>query len=345
MVANPTRDISMSLGYPDGSLEPSVTLRMRTLVTINPTSTGYLAFAIVPGIWGGLAIGNGSGFTATLPSYTNTTTLSTSGLTVFTAAAGTSNSGYIILPYSEQAKFMAVGLSNTARKSALSYNPSKYRVLAQEANIIYSGTTLTDSGSVCVGRFNNEPEYSVGTTSVNTVGLSRLSHINFPITQDAVVALPGSQIFAAREAYKIKTVNVNPRFQQIHDDSIFYTTTGTTQIVSAFIDSATSLITNGGAFGFDENLPFTVASYANLDSTSSITVELNSVVEIALGPNSNINSFATPNPPAPMGLLNKLQNLFRDLPVASMLRQGVRALNMLAGPRVDYSQGRLMDEL
>lgn len=313
MVSRPDTTSSL-LGYPDGSQEPSFTYRHRQIITLSPSTSGALTFAIVPHVGGSIMVPSiGPGWSASIRRQGASGTYNESTAPFNRIASATQGNNQVILPYNEfNSPTVYAGT-----KGSLQFSPSKFRILAQKAKVSYTGSTLTDSGSVVVARTNIAPDVTLGTSTATVNGNVASTYLvnTTPVSQSALYSSGTAKSFCARQQLASHYVNTVPRFQEMNDYALIKDTTGVTYSIAAANTAGTDLAP-GWAYSFDASMPSAVYAYSGLDPTSSITVEVVTLIEYAVPTTSVLSGLSRSNPPREPGTDSLLQKLWANAPSA-----------------------------
>ena len=273
MVSNPA-GVTDIVCYPDGSQEPSFAYKHKQLITLRPTISGNITFASIPGIYGGIMVNSGVGFDATVPESASTADWTATTTPAFTTMGSgqTLAANSFIIPYVETVNSVLGKAMDV--KNSLQFTPSKFRVLAQELTVRYTGTSLDDSGSVVVARNNMSP-----TVTTNVLGNGRGNNIiyavqSIPNAADEIYAISNSRTESARKSMCSRVVNTTPEFHSIIDDCVISspgrTLTGLAKYQGGTLGPAPS-------FNIDHNVPLTIYCYRGLANSASITVEVTTI--------------------------------------------------------------------
>jgi len=309
MVKSPSKTPYL-MGYPDGSQEPSFTYRFRQIVTIERDLNNEIVFAVVPNFAGSIAIRNGSANVR----HFKYNLATGSGVSVVTNNV-LFNSLYSVIPWSE---FTTNTLGNRA---ALPFTPSKMRVLAQEARVMYTGATLNDSGSVVVAKQNLAADPAGIATLHGVANQQSLRVLPPAYTQSDLSTYGGSVLYPARQSLRSLHVNTTPEFISPWDASQALDLNGQNLYSVTTEDSATTTLLAAWCYGHDNHVPLTTYSYSGLQGT--VTVEVTTIMEIAVNANSVVAGLARPNPPQQQNLSSLLQSLWFNLPSAEQLNNAL----------------------
>lgn len=307
--------------YPDGSQEPSFAYRFKQVFTMTPCGDGTLSFAMFPGILGGIAINGQVGVSAETLQYSSAGALTTNATPVNILFPNGSSLGneYVVFPFREQ--IASIGGRASSSKAFLAFAPSKFRVLAQEMNVRFTGNTLYDGGSVVVARANICPEITnVAPPTLNSFTLQGYNVLPPPTSQSSVAQGAASQLFDARTAITARNVNTVCSYHSVNDYNLYMNATGGSNVAfSGNAYSSTSSRSRMGVFAVDPNMPLTYFVYGGLTSGASITVEVTSIIEMAINPTSSVAGLARPNPPRQRQLDSALERIFAYLPPAEQI--------------------------
>lgn len=352
MVSSPMANHNL-FAYPDGSQMPSFVYRHKGVVTILPTTDGKISFAMIPSASGAIAVNNSNGFTWGMPSYTSAGVFG--GWAARTRAPGAtlSTGKAMILPFTEYTGADIFGVGNSGLPA--SFNASAFRVLASECRIMYTGSSLNDSGVLVADR--RPIDYTLNT--LNTV----LPVTNVTLQADMVdpYALPigvtgqygsngNTEIVAAREPIRSRLVNNNPEFVPVEVDRYVLTDSATPASMGVAWYSTTANDTSTGNWaGADAGLPACHYNYSGLNPASSITVEYSTIIEYAVGSYSTLAGLAQPNPPRDSVVQDLVQRLYYALPTIERLGSaaGRFAYAALAGAATSRAVNRnaIRDEM
>lgn len=272
----------------------------RQLLTITPNA-GTIKLAIVGSLWGSVAVGQGT-ITAMAPKFNGTTDL--------TAAWQSTQKSMLVPTTWYVSAFDTVASAAPTQTGDVPfglYKAVKYRTLSNVGSIMYTGSSLANSG---YGRVYRTYTSGLRNTTNTTVNTQSLPLINY---SDIISTVQDSQYktFPASQPIAVRNVAAKPEFQDIPE----YT-------VSSYIAPFATTSGGGGTSdmpwpGLDSTFPITVIEYSGLDSTASITVEMKTCLEIQ----PITGSFAgltKASPPTDIGLWSTLAKWARDLPVAEL---------------------------
>ncbi len=324
MVSNP-RSTPHLVQFPDGSQEPSFVYRHKQIATFKPDSTGAISFVVIPGVLGGLAFREGTACTLTIPKYTGASTLSTTANVVHTFVSAAPTASYFIVNYPAN-----LATSNTSGEvgnpSLLAFQASKFRVLGQEVLSTFTGSTLVDSGSALVTKYNLDPKFSPTTTySTNGVAVNPILVAPTPGTASAISSNGTTELFTARTPLKSILGNPDPVFQPVGAREIMLSSStlapAYVQPVENYNDTT---VRYSPSFSVDPGVAPVSYFYSGLDTSASITVEVTTIIEYGVAANSSVGGLARPNPPLSRKVADVLGTMFSALPPAQTVMNGIQ---------------------
>ena len=251
-VLGPVGMPSSGLGAPTGHTEPTIVLDHRQTVTIAPNSDGAIAFAVVGGAGGCVAVGQG---TFTLSSNEvaldnlATDRKKAEGMKSASITLGfqgpnrdqTVWSNYPVIPYQET--IVPFGTATPDFFVSTGLHLSKFRTLTSTANVTFTGSSMYNNGTATTGRvshaFDEDTEFpgyhfptpvsgaypSTASPQYDHQTGARL--VQAPPTSFTTVAgLPGARVFPARESVQITNVPSCFEFQPVRQDWCPFTVYG-----------------------------------------------------------------------------------------------------------------------
>jgi hypothetical protein len=218
---------------------------------------------------------------------------------------------FSILPFQENASYPVDGEFMGA------YSIGQYRGLVISAESTFTGSSMYNGGVVSV--YKATPNIvPIGTQTVNTVDLQRfdLTDVNPGAT---ALGISGRFTGPARAPLSIRSASCKPEYRGTIEKSRY------NEIVPYFLTSAGARTDEGLTCGFDNTVPLTVFHYSGLDASASITVEIRSCMELV--PRVGVMAaFAKPSPPASISTWEKVANVARSFPAATILRAAASGL-------------------
>lgn len=319
-------EISLGLGVPDGSSLNSIVIDHRQTFVLRPIGGG-IVFALTPSYLGALAMSQGSttALLYTCNPASGVLTNLVSSVVNFPVLAPASQ--YLVLPFQEWLGQGALGSAiKLGNNNFGSLNVTQARVITNKARMIYTGTSLANSGTCAIARQNIKIETIVpGTDTLNYNQLGdlrqQLGSIG-PGDVNSVMALAGSQIVSAGElrcGYDLLNVPYNFDYENWVENAspVFQVPVAgnpTPAFAQALIDTVTNLVVPGCAPGIG-HAPTTFVAFSGLDTTASITVTCQTCVEYTVGFNSPLTRFATMSPSVDNGAMDRVKEMSRGVPV------------------------------
>lgn len=293
-VLGPVAMPSMNIGYPDGDNRPTVTMDYRRTYTMTPDSSGRVAFGIGTGYHGCFIKGIGS--------------LTTSA--GFTPVAITSGGGFQILASTTTAGDTDMGLVPIV--SPVNYTSNTfpaYRPLVAVADVVFTGSSMYNGGSVVVAKTSTANTLN-GVYSSADVPSYLARGVNPAITATSVVG-------AARDSYTSRVVPADPEFIPFQvaatDASASSPSSYTNALISPGFTTERKVNTmpceQAGAIWYD---------YSGLDASASITVTVRYCVQYSVRGDSEFVPIARPSPPPPdnPGVLSRVFSAITNSPAA-----------------------------
>jgi hypothetical protein len=308
-------------GVPDGGPEKVINFEHRYAFTLKPDS-GEVGFAITPCPLGGFAHGTGT-VMATIANINGTTGIVDSFAPV--NITGNPARSYHTFPYQEFWTGIGARAGSVAQNGGLQIQ--KFRVVASKANVSYTGSTFTDSGTVAVGRQNigvSKIVYPPASTVTIRPWNENIQYLSSspPTTFEGVSILPNAQVSAARSSFELNNPPMDFGWQPwvysaptATDDALGDPATfGLTHFAqSAFQITPTVLGNYAGIPGLG-HAPCTFVQYQGLDSSTTITVLVTTCVEYTVSFNSVAGRMAKPGPPVDDIAIQNVKDIGRSMP-------------------------------
>jgi len=303
------------VGFPDGSVRPSVVVDFRQTVTLTPMNGG-ITFALISSPHGSLALRTGS-YSGMLPKLTSDGAY---GITWAQRTHSYNASTYYVMPHAEIA---------AATPSAMHISPFgpygviAYRSLVNVADVYFTGSTMANGGIVRVFKTN-----VACADSISVAGRD-----GFPINESRVTDLDAgigvaaaSSTLPARSSFTVRSVNQKPEYVDVWDRKY-------SNELSAYCTNAaaTTVLSDACWSGFDESMPVNVVSYTGMDASASITIEIRTCLEMVLAPGV-LPGIVKPSPVADLGLWQKVANYARAVPTTTVVKAaGKAAMGYVSG--------------
>jgi len=323
--------VDMTMGVPDGDNSMAFTYDFHGRYTIKPQG-GAICFALHPSPLGALAIDQGS---VTADVYTAD---QISGVITGTSAQAftfpTPGSGqYSLLPFNEWLGAPAGGVISTGVTNQSALRAQKFRVINNSGLVTFTGGTNTDQGSYVTARSPLSVDEIVFRGLANPVKgnqIQVLSGSQLPRTESAIAGLTGAQSGAAKMLTCGRDL-INPPFNFDYqpwlegsqptlaaaDGSI---AAQFAQLFQGSIVSPTGYSTTTPGIG---NAQTTYFRLDGLDATSSIIVQTKTCVQFVPQFNSPMERMSAPSPPKNTPVLDRTQNIARQLPVSKPSSEGI----------------------
>jgi len=308
-VAGPVGATTESIGFPDGDPRLSIVRDFRQVVTIRPVG-GIIEFALACTPYGALAIHTGSIPTpAQLPGYVGVSSdvIDWKTPTQSEVALIGTNGIFNLLPYDETVSAAPqMGGAIMAPYSAVAWRP-----LVVTADVLFTGNSMLNGGSVRVHRFT--PALSPAVIPGRAAD-SEIIDMRMQNPRSATAA--ALTVFPARNSLNLRNVCPKPEYQNM------WTSTGSWQIRPLAVDltNGVSAVENILWQGLSDSTGVSIVRYAGLDGSASITIELRSCLQLQLSPGSALASMAKSSPPASLSLWQTVANYARSIPTATIMR-------------------------
>lgn len=317
--------ISAGVGYPDGDNRPSVTLDCRASYTIRP-SGGTVRFIILPTSTGAFSHIVGT-FAASVPRIiTGTNPSATTG---WTSTSAVPQRG--VIPMMQ----LNSPTGGWGTSDELTYN--SFRCVSLVADVIYSGSSMMDNGSVLVSRMPYTDFIKDSLPHTYSSSATQTIPENSPSMPYSGSLFTNTVIQPARKSFTATCIPAHSRYVPCQPAMTDY---------DNFICTATNLSPAAGMYPAptvqDSNM--IVVEYSGLDSTASITVTLRYCVQLAINTYSITSStplisLARPSPSVEPSYLARFALWFTQQPIVRNLGQSLanRALQYVAA---GYPQAR-----
>ena len=328
-VYGPINAPSSGVGAPDGSVEPSVVIDHRQVVTVKPDVNGNITVAIVPSPYGAVAIGSGLAtvtmnsvdFTGDEPVYLQPTQEKLNGVSTPVSQSNYSEFAYPLIPFTESLR--AGGSPKHAQ--GLGLQATKFRVLTSMAQADFTGSTMYNSGSAVTAKIahhlyedrpSDNPTAAPGRVYLVQTG-SRIVQTP-PSGYADISSLPGANVFPARQSVMMINAPQSFDYQEMREQWMPFMASGYNNSTTRYFGGA-MLDSNGITHGSDPVPGFgysTVTYYAasGLDASATITFEVRTCVEYTLAFSSPASRFtALPSPERPLAI-KAVKEIGRTIP-------------------------------
>lgn len=314
----------MMTGIPDGSNARRILIDHRLTATATFGSTGVISFIIAPVIPSPLLF------------WMADSTMTVNGV------AATFNIGnpamvypVCLLEWAGQA-VNAPGANVPGLISPL-YSAAKFRVVTCGWSIGYIGTSLTNSGMMVI----NSVPFTVDEPVVNVVNYNVYSSNNaagntytpgqaYYSALNASALLSNNSIYSSSEAVKVplrcgahgllRHSAPDYQVQKIHQEAHYVSQPGDT--VESFLTQQQPSPTtcNGSALvqGIDSGWDATTVRISGGTTGQSVMIDMMLCIEYFPEPSSSVFSIAKQGPPKAEGLMQQVENLAKDMPLASI---------------------------
>lgn len=328
-----TSMVSRSPGFPDGNPSPAVTLDLKVVYVLTP-STGKktLSFAIAPNANGTFVMLDGdlttsynyNGFAGWLGTAVN-------GWSTSFYAAGTAYPVYGAIPDARLSSIQVGWGSQTAGQVT-----SGFRPIVSVADVEYTGTPLYAAGSVRVSsvplRFvkTGMYPYTYGTTSSG----SAANHESRSTDQFLGNIFPNTIVLPARKSFTTRVLAPHGPYADTANN-VYEPVSGSQSIWGFAHDPLVSTAAPGPVYYPDTTVK--VISYTGLDSSASVTVTLRYCVQTTVGLDNALFNIAKPSPPSDPASLSWYDKITSMLPTVDTLASIAKVATRIAMPSAGQS--------
>lgn len=297
----------LSRGFPDGDQNPSVTMDLKTTFTLTPNlATKSISFAIAP---------NSNGAFVVLDGYCGTQNYGFGGWD------GASARGWTAPVFAGNAWN---GAYNDSRLNILdaswgTQGPgafSKFRPIVAVADVVFTGSSMYDGGSVSVNVLSDAFSHSTDANYSTSGGIKTHRVLNSTFAE-ALASTRSQQTTLTVPARNSFTVRVLGSSVYKDTDQVAYTDPTDNKARFGYpCDFATTGLVPGPVYA---DCPLKVVTYTGLDSSASVTVSIRYCVQLAVISSSTIGAFASPSPPPSSGDQTWFQSIGQWIPTLETL--------------------------
>ena len=304
-------------GFPDGDTRPTLTTDYKQILTFKPSGSGVVDVLLAPSATSAInvitGIVTGASFSGMDASAATTTGFTTSSVTPGTA--GVVSLGTL------------AGITEGLAAVPMTGAASDYRPIVLVADFDYSGSSMMDSGFITVQRYNNS-ERIAGTLTIDATTDYSADFAYFEPIVSANAIRPDAQTMPAREGFTTRIVPVDPKFETCRVSVANIGTTTATNMRPLCHPSSLSAPTIAVAPSYHSACDWTRITITGLDASASMTVTIRYCVQYAISSsetsvNPGLQALARPSPPANPGIVTRVTNIVRELPLATKKRASI----------------------
>lgn len=303
-VLSGTDIIGPSHGYPDGDMQPSVTLDYKAVYTFKPVG-GVIDVVLAPSANSAVVLLTGTAAAATLettPAPTHAFGFNTSTKNVTKGPIQLQTVASVVNGLGEQPP-------NTVS--------DEFRPVVLVADFDYTGSSMMDNGSLTIQSIPNS-EKLLGSQLVTASTNYNADKVVFSNPELANSISPAALTQPARESFTTRIVANEPKYEVTRPSVLVKGNTPSTDgSAYAWQSSVSTVGTLYLAPSYHSSCEWTRVTYSGLDSSASITVTIRYCVQFSVNQSSDLyGPLAQPSPAAKPSIVTKVANFARIAPIA-----------------------------